>query len=146
MCLNQYLLFQTSKATMLLIKRYQEIRIPHFVIYTLVPIQPLKLGLYVSLCVCEEKTPKERQGKKEKNEGERVRQRERGRAREKKRDRESVGVHMIIYPPCSCPGYCLRHRRQCRNILHRRQFCRRSMHEQNTRTHTPFTFVSQSFN
>jgi len=86
------MLFQTSKETVLFIKLYQEIRIPHSVTYLSVPIPTFQNGLYKSPCVRERETPKERQRKNEKErEPRRASASKRGRAREtSEREKEKV--------------------------------------------------------
>ena len=99
MCLNKYVLFQTSKETVFWIKRCLEIRSPHFVTYLSVPLPSFKNGLYV--CVCVRKRDR---GKKKENKRERVHQRERERKRETKRERECIGLHIIIMHCGSSPS------------------------------------------
>ena len=112
--------FQTSKETVLLIKRIREIRIPHFVTYLSVPIPPFKNGLDVSLCVSKKETPKERHKKKGK-ERERASASERKRESKRKKDRKTECRCIYNHPSCPCQSHYLRHQRHCHNILCRRQ-------------------------
>ena len=102
---------------MLLIKRYSEIRIWHFMTYLSVPFSPFKNGLYVSLCVCERKTPKETQRKIEK-----ARASQKKRERERKKERKKVCRGTYNHPPCPCPRHYSHHRRHCHKKLLCRQF------------------------
>ena len=75
---------------MLLVKRYQEICIPHFVTYLSVPIPRSNNGFYESPCVCERETPKEKERK-------RASASERNRESKRKKERKRIiGVHIII--------------------------------------------------
>ena len=96
-CLNQYILFQTSKETVFLIKRYQEIR-THSSWHTSESQfqSPHSKTCYINLCVCvKERHWKRDRRKMRKNERERVRPK-RGRAKKRNSERESVGMHIII--------------------------------------------------
>jgi len=88
MCLNQYMEkyiqvfesiypFATSQETVSLIKRYQEIRIPHFVTYLSVPIPPFKNRLHKSLCEKERDQKRDRGKKRKEREKESVSEKKR---------------------------------------------------------------------